>query len=155
MSTELTSSLVKQLIAAVLDTPPEPLTGGGTVREMIGARLYVRRPPDNATYPYGVVNLALRTDPAYDNTRLTGTFECTIFTRPLTRAEEAEEIADRVMQALAGYRSASRGLVYATGITRDALPVFRDPADSEVTGIRVAAALAVWPQLLIGGNPAP
>lgn len=154
MSTESTAGITKQLVARLLDAAPEPLTGGGTVRELLSDRVYVRRPPDSVVYPFAVVNLALRTDPNFDNSRMTGSFECTVFARPLTRAEQCEEIADRIMQAFAGYKSAVQGLTFVSGLQRDALPAFHDPADSDVTAIRVVAQVVVWPLLLIGGMPA-
>lgn len=149
MTTESTASLVKQLVAFLLDAVP--VTGGNTLRELVAARVYVNRPPDAAQYPYVVVRLyGMRNDPSFDNARMVCTLECTTFARPRSSMETAEQIGDRIMQACAAYRSATQGIVFCTGIQRDTLPAFHEPSDSDVTAVRVAASLALWPALLLG-----
>ena len=154
MSTESTSSLTKQLVAAILDTAPTT-TGGGTVREMIGTRIYVAHVPDNTAYPFVVVRLqSFKTDQTYSDLRATGQLEVTVFARPRTKAEDAEELTDRILQALVGYSNASRGFVFGTSYTRQTLPMFSEPGDKDVYALRVLFDFACWPLFLTGGTPA-
>ena len=149
MTTDTTANLTKQLIGLALDTAN---AAGTTARSLIGARAYINRPPDNATYPFAVARLYnYRTDPSFDNTRCTATLELVVFARPRTTAQTAEQIADVLCQAFARMRVATSGILSCNGVTRDTLPEFHEPADSDVTAIRVTAALIVWPILLLGG----
>jgi hypothetical protein len=153
MSTESTGSLTKQLVTAIMDTAS--INGGATVRELTTGRVYVMRPPDGVAFPFVVVRLqSFRTDPNYSQLRATGTLECTVYARPRSRAEEAEEIADRIVQCLLNYTSAVQGMTFGTGLSRQTLPMMSDPADADVVAIRVAADFAVWPLFLTGGTPA-
>lgn len=145
MTTESTVAITKQLVAVALDTP----NGAGvTARSLVGANVFVGTPPDGATYPNVVARLyAFTSDPSYDNARMTATLEMTVFARPRSTAELAEQVADCLLVAFHQFRSATSGLAWCRGVQRDTLPSFRDPADNDVVAIRVAALLAFWPLL--------
>ena len=154
MSSESTASLMKQFVAAILAYSPEPLTGGSTIADLTSSRVYIGRPPDGVLFPNIVVRLAaFRTDPDYSNRRATGTLECLVYARPRSKAEEAEEIADRLVQLLSQYRAVSRAIVFGAGVLRQSVPAFSDPADKEVVAVRVVADFVCWPALLIGTIP--
>jgi hypothetical protein len=57
-------------------------------------------------------------------------------------------VADRMDQAMLRYTDAASGLVGAWGRTRQALPAFKEPADSDVVQIMLEYTLVVWPAYL-------
>lgn len=141
------SALVNTAMPA---TPPwlgEKLADAG----LLGGRLYIIRPPEDAVYPYAVMRLNLATSGTYNGERATGVLEVVLYDRPVTEVnlKRLEQMADVAQGALFAYSDASGGgLIFSRQSARQTLPPFIDPADANLAAVRVTFDITVWPRVL-------
>jgi hypothetical protein len=161
VSTESTVDLRTTIRARLLEFTP--LGGGETVASALGAtpsgsgvagNLYWDRTPDNITktlvdsnlpIQWGVLRLKNRRSSDENAEREVADLEVMLFARPRRLAGAMEGIADTMDQAMRRYRDMSSGVIGCVGRTRNTLPPFKEPADSDVVQIM----LDLWPAYLI------
>ena len=71
-----------------------------------------------------------------------------LYARPRSQKATLEGIADRMDQAMYRYRDAASGFAGTIGKTRNTLPPFKEPADSDVVQIMLEYTLVLWPAYL-------
>jgi len=111
-------------------------------------RLYHVQPPDNVTYPYGVLTVRLRADGDDGDHRLIGLVESLWYGRPRSQQPVIEAIADVACQALHKWISYTDGLTFSGHSSRDTVPPLGEPADRELVIVRTLHELVCWPQWL-------
>jgi hypothetical protein len=164
VSTDSTTGLEAVLRTRLLTF--EPLDGSGTVASALGStqtgagsdgNLYWDRAPDNLDrimaaqgdpLRWGVLRLKNRRTGGDGMERDMMELEVMLYGRPRSQKAALDGVADRMDQAMLRYTDAASGLVGAWGRTRQALPAFKEPADSDVVQIMLEYTLVVWPAYL-------
>jgi hypothetical protein len=160
VSTESTTALEAALRTRLLTF--EPLGGEGDVAGELGStvsgagidgKLYWDRAPDNITSTtpirWGVLRLKNRRASDENAEREVADLEVMLYARPRSQKATLEGIADRMDQAMRRYRDMSSGVIGCVGRTRNTLPPFKEPADSDVVQIMLEYTLVLWPAYLI------
>jgi hypothetical protein len=161
VSTDSTTALEAQLRTRLLTF--EPLGGVTTVAEELGStdsgsgadgNLYWDRAPDNLDRTlvnlglpirWGVLRLKNRRDIPGQSEGHLYELEVMLYGRPRSQKATLEAVADRMDQAMVRYVDAVNGLAASTTSTRNTLPPFREPADSDVVQIMLEYTLRVYP----------
>lgn len=131
-------------------------SGGGTVADILGERVYFVSPPANATYPFGVLRyIDGRTSKAYSGERMKGILELLLIARPAdaTYAQALELAADRAQAAMQFFREGNSaptttGLIFVVDGGRDTLPPPAEPVDAQTYSIRLTWDVVIWPRYL-------
>jgi hypothetical protein len=158
VANEGTSHLLGALITYLLSFSP---ASGATITSTLGGRLYAIRPPDNASYPHGVLRLTGREESGDDSSnREDGRIELQLFGRPLIQSVAVEYAADVAEQAFRKYGADHYGRFdVRSRVTRDTLPPPPAPGDREIAHVRVLWRYTWWPtyrtQYAIAAGDAP
>jgi hypothetical protein len=164
VSTESTTELETALRTRLLEF--EPLGGIGTVATELGStasgagqdgNLYWDRAPDNLDRIMATLGLPLRWGvlrlknwrdiPGQSEGKLTE-LEVMLYGRPRSQRATLQGIADRMDMAMVRYVDASSGVLASSVSTRNTLPPFKEPADSDVVQIMMEYTLRVYPAYL-------
>jgi hypothetical protein len=164
VSTESTTELETALRTRLLEF--EPLGGIGTVATALGStasgagqdgNLYWDRAPDNLDrlmadlglpLRWGVLRLKNWRDiPGQSEGRLVE-LEVMLYGRPRSQRATLQGIADRMDMAMVRYVDASSGVLASSVSTRNTLPPFKEPADSDVVQVMMEYTLRVYPAYL-------
>jgi hypothetical protein len=158
---DLRSTLRNRLLTFV------PLGGGETVASALGStdsgasadgNLFYDRASDNidkklreSNLPlqWGVMRLKNRRASDENAEREVAELEVMLYARPRRLSGAMESIADTMDQAMRRYRDMSSGVIGCVGRTRNTLPPFKEPADSDVVQIMLEYTLVLWPAYLI------
>jgi hypothetical protein len=164
VATDSTTALEAQLRTRLLTF--EPLGGLTTVAAELGStesgagadgNLYWDRAPDNLdrtmaalSLPlrWGVLRLKNRRSDMENAEREVVELEVMLYGRPRNQKAVLEGVADRMDMAMRRYRDASSGFLGSIGKTRNTLPPFKEPADSDVVQIMLEYTLVLWPAYL-------
>jgi hypothetical protein len=159
VSTESTVDLRAALRTRLLTF--SPLGGGGPVSTALGGtasgsgqdgKLYWDRAPDNITdttpIRWGVLRLKNRRRQTDNPEREVAELEVMLYARPRSLAGGLEGIADTMDQAMMRYRDMTSGVICSSAATRNTLPPFKEPADSDVVQIMLEYTLVLWPAYL-------
>jgi hypothetical protein len=164
VSTESTTGLEAVLRTRLLTF--EPLDGSGTVASALGStqtgagadgNLYWDRAPDNLDrimaaqgdpLRWGVLRLKNWRDiPGQSEGKLTE-LEVMLYGRPRSQRATLQGVADRMDQAMVRWVDADNGVVASSTSTRNTLPPFKEPADSDVVQVMLEYTLRVYPAYL-------
>jgi hypothetical protein len=164
VSTESTTGLEAVLRTRLLTF--EPLDGSGTVASALGStqtgagadgNLYWDRAPDNLDrimaaqgdpLRWGVLRLKNWRDiPGQSEGKLTE-LEVMLYGRPRSQRATLQGVADRMDQAMVRWVDAENGVVASSTSTRNTLPPFKEPADSDVVQVMLEYTLRVYPAYL-------
>jgi hypothetical protein len=164
VSTESTTGIEAVIRTRLLTF--EPLGGATTVADELGStasgagqdgNLYWDRAPDNIDrlmldlglpLRWGVMRLKNWRDiPGQSEGKLTE-LEVMLYGRPRSQRATLQGIADRMDQAMVRYVDAENGVVAASTSTRNTLPPFKEPADSDVVQVMLEYTLRVYPAYL-------
>jgi hypothetical protein len=164
VSTESTTGLEAVLRTRLLTF--EPLDGSGPVASALGStqtgagadgNLYWDRAPDNLDrimaeqgdpLRWGVLRLKNWRDiPGQTEGKLTE-LEVMLYGRPRSQRATLQGVADRMDQAMVRWVDADNGVVASSTSTRNTLPPFKEPADSDVVQVMLEYTLRVYPAYL-------
>jgi hypothetical protein len=164
VSTESTTGLEAVLRTRLLTF--EPLDGSGPVASALGStqtgagadgNLYWDRAPDNLDrimaeqgdpLRWGVLRLKNWRDiPGQTEGKLTE-LEVMLYGRPRSQRATLQGVADRMDQAMVRWVDAENGVVASSTSTRNTLPPFKEPADSDVVQVMLEYTLRVYPAYL-------
>lgn len=123
-----------------------PQGGGGTIGSLLPGGFQYIQAADGLKTAHAVGRLGFRRE--NNGLRLEGTLEVQIYARPRSKQEDVEHIADLMQEALLQWADARSGVVFSGGDVRDSLPIFPDPADREVAGVRIVFDVVCWPYYL-------
>src|SRR5687768_10572906 len=103
MATTSMAAMLQQVRTRLLNFAP--MGGGQTLATRLTSRLYIGRPPDSVTYPYGVIRFinGVRSG-AYNGDRMSGDIELMLYGNAVSQAETLENAADVAEQALLRYK---------------------------------------------------
>lgn len=145
-STAATGDIYALLRNALLTFEPET---GPSLATLLGSRMYAVRAPETPVFPYVTLRLLSQDrSGAYNGVRKTAMLEVQLVGKPWAQLRELETAADVVEEAFGELRYITDGLLFSRSTSRDTLPPFGSPADSEVCTIRVVASLIIWPRFL-------
>lgn len=147
MTTVSTDRLYATLVAGALAYVSSG--SGATLGASLGNRLYRQAAPRDAAYPYAMFSLrspqiAVGTAPLKQLYQ----FEGFVFNRPRSAQARTESFADTWAGYLRTLRDATNGLVYATDVVAESLPIASAPVDSSIVQVRVSATLHAWPAFI-------
>ena len=138
----LYATLVRDALAFV---PP----GGVALSATLGHRMYRQAAPRDAAYPYAVFSLrSTRIADGNNSLKVLYDFEGFVWNRPRSTQPATERLADTWATYLRTLLNISNGLMYATDVTAESLPLMSTPADANVVQVLVRARLQVWPTLI-------
>jgi hypothetical protein len=164
VSTESTTGLEAVIRSRLLEF--EPLGGIGSVAIELGStesgagqdgNLYWDRAPDNLDRIMATLGLPLRWGvlrlknwrdiPGQSEGKLTE-LEVMLYGRPRSQRATLQGIADRMDQAMVRWVDAENGVVASSTSTRNTLPPFKEPADSDIVQVMLEYTLRVYPAYL-------
>lgn len=124
--------------------------GGQRLTDLVGdpARVYVRAQPEPPVFPYLTLLLSRTSDAAYNGYRETWQLEVQALGRPDAQLPVVESAMDLVDQCLTTWTDARAGLTVARARTRQTMPVFTSPAESQTVGVVSTFTCYAWPQVL-------
>ena len=125
---------------------------GATVGDYLGTRLYIDAVPADVQFPHALMRyLPTFQDPAHDEARVQAELEILVYGRTDAQRATVKLVGDLIEQAFIRWRhnDSGDGLMFSRQRTRQGLPAFPAPADSEVSGERHLISLVVWPHFLL------
>lgn len=120
---------------------------GVRLRDFIGApeQVYVRAAPASPTFPYVTLLLDRTSASGYNSYRDTAILEVQVIGRPESQLPNCESASDLIDRCLLSLLQSSSGLMFCRSRTRKTIPLFTDPAESNVVGVVLAYELVLWP----------
>jgi hypothetical protein len=125
---------------------------GDSIADYLGQRLYIDAAPHTVTFPHAVMRfLPLTQDPEYAGERIQADLEVQVYARTDADRLTVKAVGDLIEQATLRWihNDSGDGLMFTRTRTRQVLPPFTAPADSEVSGERHLISLVVWPHFLL------
>lgn len=111
-------------------------------------RVYVRAQPEPAVFPYLTLRLNRVSQAAYNGYRETALLEVQGIGKPESQLPLVESMMDLVDQCLTAWTFTSSGLAVGRSRTRDTIPMFSTPAESQTVAVVGTYTLYLWPVVL-------
>lgn len=123
---------------------------GERLEDFIGEpeRIYVRAVPTPVAFPYITLLLNRTSQSAYNGYREVATLEVQCIGKPESQLPLVESAMDIVDQCLTSLTDPRSGLMVGRSRTRQTIPQFTTPADSNVVGVLSVYDLYLWPVVL-------
>lgn len=142
MATDTTPNQIKTIVARILAYQND---AGQDVGDYVSDRVFVGAAPDSTTGTY-IVLRKLRVETRDFNLCEDYDIEITAYSRPLSKAQEVELVADLAEEALLTWHESSDalGLSYGMHVVRETEPIETDPEDRNLVAARTAVRCTSW-----------
>lgn len=123
---------------------------GERLSDFIGRdpRVYVRAQPEPAVFPYLTLLLNRTSLAAFNGYRETALLEVQAIGKPESQLPLVESAMDLVDQCLTAWTDARAGLTVGRSRTRQTVPMFSTPAESQTVAVIATYELFLWPSVL-------